>query len=277
MGLEQLHLEGMNKVEFSIKLIQSVAGNEPLYLADSGGKDSRALRLLARLAEIPFQAYYHTNPLDPPELPRFLREYYPDTIFDRAPMPFWKAFAQKGYPLRSKRWCCEYIKEWGGAGRTVLLGLRSEESTKRKTRCFISWNEKGRTRFDNKTTKNLVCPILLWTQKDVWAFLEKYQEPYCELYDEGASGKYKGDGDIQRLGCVMCPCETDAERLAEYHRYPKIANLWYLAFKRLWQDGRRKDPDVFKKQYPTPDDMFWYWMSPKAKSTKQKSIRMEGI
>ena len=274
MGLEQLHLEGVDKVEFSIKLIQSVAGSAPLYLADSGGKDSCALMLLSRLSGVPFQSHYHTNPLDPPELITFLKEKHPDTIFERAPIPFWKAFAKKGYPLRSRRWCCEYIKEWGGAGQTVLLGLRSEEGTKRKSRCFISWNEKGRTRFDNKTTKNIVCPILLWTQEDIWTFLERYQEPYCNLYDEGASGKYKGDGDIKRVGCVMCPCASDAQRLSEYHRYPKVAMSWYRAFVRLWNDGRQKDPDVFKRQYPTPDDMFWYWMSPKAKDKYQKPIQM---
>ena len=277
MGLEQLHLEGMNKVDFSIQLIKSIASKEPLYLADSGGKDSCALRLLARLAGVPHESYYHTNPLDPPELIQFLKSHHPDTIFTRAPMPFWKAFAQKGFPLRSTRWCCEYIKEWGGAGRTVLLGLRSQESTKRRSRCFISWNVKGRTRFDKKTTRNIVCPLLLWTQKDVWAFLEKYQEPYCDLYDEGATGKYKGDGDVQRLGCVMCPCSTDAERLADYNRYPKIAASWYRAFERLWRDGRPKNPDTFKNQWPTADDMFWWWMAPPRKDKRPKSIRMEGL
>ena len=171
MGLEQLHLEGKDKVQFSIELIQSVYFKEPLYLADSGGKDSCALRLLARLAEVPVQSYYHTNPLDPPELIQFIKEAHPDTIFTRAPMPFWEAFSVKGFPLRSARWCCEYIKEWGGAGRTVLLGLRSEESEKRKTRCFISWDEKGRTRFDRKTKRNVVSPMLLWTKEDVWTFL----------------------------------------------------------------------------------------------------------
>ncbi len=281
MGLEQLHLEGMDKVQFSIELIQANAPyNQPYYLADSGGKDSRALRKLTELAGVPFEAHYHTNPIDPPEVPRFLHEHFTDTVFERAPEPFWRAFAENGYPLRSRRWCCKYIKEWGGAGRTVLLGLRSEESTKRKTRCFISWNEKGRTKFDKNTTKTIISPMLLWTQKDVWTFLERYQVPYCELYDEGSTGKYKGDGDIQRLGCVMCPCATDDERLIEYHRYPKIAASWHRAFERLWRDGRKKDPDVFKKKYATPDDMFWYWMAPKGKkgNTNQSVMSlMEGL
>jgi phosphoadenosine phosphosulfate reductase len=278
MGLEQLHLEGINKVQFSIELIQSVTPKQgKFYLTDSGGKDSRALRKLAELAKVPFESHYHANPLDPPEVPKFLKENYPDVIFDRAPIPFWKAFASKGFPLRSTRWCCQYIKEWGGAGQTVLLGLRSQESPKRKSKCFITWNEKGRTRFTKKTTRNVICPMLLWTKKDVWTFLEQYQVPYLSLYDEGATGKYKGDGNIQRVGCVMCPCATDAERLTEYYRYPKIALNWQLAFKRLWNDGRPKDPDTYKKQFATPDDMFWWWMAPPRDKNKAKSIKMEGL
>jgi phosphoadenosine phosphosulfate reductase len=272
MSLEQLNFEGLDKVQFSIELIQAHQPLDKYYLADSGGKDSRVLRKLCELAEAPFEAHYHTNPLDPPEITAFLHASFPDTIFDRAPMPFWKAFAKKGFPLRNTRWCCEYIKEWGGAGRTVLLGLRSEESPKRRTRCFVSYQEKGRTRFTKHTTRNVICPILLWTKEDVWEFLERYQVPYCSLYDEGASGRYKGDGQIQRIGCVMCPCATDAERLIDYYRYPKIARNWERAFERF----KRDTPQRMAK-FATWEEAFWWWMAPPRKSKICKPNRMEGM
>lgn len=257
MGLEQLHLEGKDKIQFSIEIIQAHEPPEGYFLADSGGKDSRALYKLAELANVKFDAHYHPSPLDPPEVIKFLREYFPDVIFDKPPMSFWKAFDKKGFPLRRRRWCCEYIKESGGVGRTILLGWRSQESTSRKKRCFVSYNEPGRTRFDKGKTRNIIAPLLLWTHSDVWEFLKRYGVPYCSVYDEGASGRYKGDGDFPRLGCVLCPCAPDKQRLREYYRWPKIALAWQHGFERLYYSRSRP-----QECWPSPEAMFWWWMAP---------------
>jgi phosphoadenosine phosphosulfate reductase len=257
MGLEQLHLGGKNKVEFSIDLIQAYEPQDGYYLAFSGGKDSLSLRHLAVLAKVKFQSYYHPSPLDPPELIKFIREYFPDTIFEHPKMPFWQAFDKKGFPLRRKRWCCEYIKEWGGAGRTVLTGVRSEESIGRRHKCFVTFNQKSRTRFDKGQVRHEVAPLLLWTKQDVWAFLEQYAIPYPSLYDEGSSGKYKGDGEFQRIGCVMCPLAKESQRLIEYYRFPKIALAWQHGFDRLYLSK-----PVYSERWKTANEMFWWWMAP---------------
>jgi phosphoadenosine phosphosulfate reductase len=121
--LEQLDFDGNNKIEASIALIQTWQPvDEPYYLAFSGGKDSIVLKSLAQKSGVKFQCYYHASPLDPPEQIKFIREYHPDTIFEKPIIPFWKAFDKKGPPYRNRRWCCEYIKEWGGGSRTCLIG-----------------------------------------------------------------------------------------------------------------------------------------------------------
>lgn len=254
MGLEQLHLEGMDKVEFSTRLIQAHEPIDGYYLAFSGGKDSCALYQLAKMAGVKFDAHYSPSPIDPPEVIRFIRSDYPDVIFDKPVFPFWKAFEVHGYPRRNARWCCEYIKESGGAGRTILLGLRSEESRSRKHRCFVSYGNKGHTRFDSHTTKNVISPILLWTSKDIWTFLERERVNYCSVYDEGARGRYKGDGDFKRLGCVLCP-SAGTGRIKELVRWPKIAESWKRAGAKYWATH-----DNPKLRWDNPDDFFNWWI-----------------
>lgn len=269
MGLEQLHLEGIDKVQFSIELIQANQPIDDYYLAFSGGKDSQSLYRLAQLAGVRFKAYYCQNPLDPPELRNFIKSNYPDVIFEKAPMPFWKAFELHGYPRRNSRWCCEYIKEWAGSGRTVLLGLRSQESRGRRKRCFINYNDKGRTRFDKGKTKNVICPILLWTSNDIWTFLKREQVDYCSLYDEGASGKYKGDGYFKRLGCVLCP-SAGVHRIYEKERWPMIAEAWRRAGAKFW--AKHENP---QSRWDNPDDMFNWWLTDNPAPPRKELIKVK--
>jgi len=272
MGLEQLHLEGMDKVQFSIALIQANQPyNEPYYLADSGGKDSQVLRRLTEMASTPFEAHHSPTPTEPPELIRFIRQTHPDTIFDKPHMPFWKAFQQKGYPRRQAKWCCEYIKESGGAGRTVLMGIRSSESQGRKHRCFINYNVKGRTRFDRGTTRNIILPILLWTDKDVWTFLKQENLPYCSLYDEGSSGPYKGDGKFKRLGCVMCPSARPDRRQWEKERFPNIAEAWRRAGAKYF--ATHPNP---RRRWDTADEFFEWWLGDE-KAPPLREIEQEEV
>lgn len=256
MALEQLDLEtGLNKVGFSIRLMQAWQPIDDYYLAFSGGKDSVALRAVADEAKLRYQASYHPSPLDPPEVIAFIREYYPDTVFEKPVVPFWKAFDKKGYPLRRRRWCCEYIKEWGGSDRVCLVGLRSTESRSRRHRCFIDNNPKNKTRFMNPA-RMIISPLLQWTDYDVWQYIRENNLPYCSLYDEGAERRGYGEGDFTRIGCVMCPLASAEQRLKEYYRFPKIAVAWQHGFKRLYENK----PDTYGKRWTSWEEMFWWWM-----------------
>jgi phosphoadenosine phosphosulfate reductase len=245
MTLGQLDFDGNNKIEASIALIQTWQPvNDPYYLAFSGGKDSVVLKALTDLAGAKYQSYYHPSPLDPAEQVKFVREFHPDTIFEKPVVNFWKAFDKKGFPLRQKRWCCEYIKEWGGAGRTCLFGVRSNESKGRSRRCFVE-SQPQKTRF-GKAPLAVINPILKWTEADVWQFIRENHLPYCSLYDEG----------FKRLGCIMCPLASREQRLVEYRRFPRTALAWTHGFARLYAAA----PEKYNDRWQNADDMFWWWM-----------------
>ena len=128
MGLTQLNFTGLNKVEVAIARIREFAlSDEPYYLADSYGKDSCVCRRLLQMANSKFETHHSHTGLDAPELIRFGREYHPEVIEEKPIIVFWKALLMPAYgmlPQRQRRWCCELLKEGGGAGRRVVTGIR---------------------------------------------------------------------------------------------------------------------------------------------------------
>ena len=91
MGLEQLELgTGLNKVAFSINLLQTWEPREGYYFANSGGKDSAATRDLLTKAEVKFDGHYCVSPIDPKQVQDFLKQYHPDTQWDFHARGFWR-------------------------------------------------------------------------------------------------------------------------------------------------------------------------------------------
>ena len=54
------------KIDFAIKLLQSIPQDGPIELCYSGGKDSDVILELAKMAGIPFEAIYKNTTIDPP-------------------------------------------------------------------------------------------------------------------------------------------------------------------------------------------------------------------
>ena len=74
-----------------------------------------------------------------------------------------------------------------------------------------------------RTQKTMVNPIVDWTDKDVWDFLNENGIPHCGLYDEGYT----------RLGCIGCPLAGTREMLRDFERYPKYKENYIRAFQRM--------------------------------------------
>ncbi|MDE2518046.1 MAG: phosphoadenosine phosphosulfate reductase family protein [Methanocorpusculum sp.] len=94
------------------------------YVAFSGGKDSIVMYDLMERAGVDFDAHYNVTTIDPPELTRFIRSYYPEVewhrpVYKGKTTNFYDLVAQKGLPNRWMRWCCKILKE--GGGRSVML------------------------------------------------------------------------------------------------------------------------------------------------------------
>lgn len=253
MGLEQLTLEtGENKVEFAISLLKAWEPPEGYYLAFSGGKDSVAIYDLAVKAGVKFDAHYCVSPIDPPQIYKFIKEYYPDVQWDFHARGFWKLVDKKGLPMRQGRWCCAIIKEAGGLKRTVIVGNRWAESSMRAGQCYVQTPDKiaGKRKPLNKT---FIRPILNFTDYDVWQYIRQNKLPYCSLYDEG----------FKRLGCVLCPFSRDIKREETY--FPKLTNLWKLACERLVKEEKArgyltKRGKPLKHKFKTGEEKYQWWV-----------------
>jgi len=209
-----------------------------LYVANSGGKDSGVIMHLAKLSGIEYRSFYSNTTIDPPELVRFLKSNYPETIWLTQPKPLLVKALEKSFgpPTRESRWCCRMYKENSIECPCKMIGIRSEESKRRKA----IWRQVVPDR--NDKSKIILCPILYWTEKDVWNFHEQENIPYCELYD---------DPKLSRLGCVGCPMASDKDRLYSFKKWPKYAANWERMVKTCWRTWVNvpRDRLVWKKPY----------------------------
>lgn len=65
--------------------------------------------------------------------------------------------------------------------------------------------------------KIIISPILHWTERNVWEFLnEVVKVPHCELYDQGHT----------RIGCILCPMASYKNKLKDIERWPYVKKKW---------------------------------------------------
>lgn len=139
MTIHQLNFNGKDKVEIAIERFKTFEPDEGYYLAFSGGKDSIVVKALADMSGVKYDAHYNVTSVDPPELIRFIREYYPDVAFeypkdeDGNRVTMWNLIPKKKMPpTRLVRYCCQVLKEGGGDGRFTVTGVRWAESRSRR-------------------------------------------------------------------------------------------------------------------------------------------------
>jgi phosphoadenosine phosphosulfate reductase len=219
-----LPLFGQSDLDKAIEVCRAnaPADGSPYYGLFSGGKDSVALREVARMAGVPVVWHYNVTTIDPPELVHFIRREYPDVIWVRSPHGnFFRRAETKGFPTRRCRWCCEEYKERRNPpGATMLMGIRAQESARRAAR----WTH---AQPHWRTGDTVINPLLWWGAEDLWLFIRGHSVPYCELYDEG----------FYRLGCIGCPMARGSGRRRQFARWPRFETLWQRLFWRVW--GRR--------------------------------------
>lgn len=238
------------------RAIRRLKENEPegklYYGAFSGGKDSITIHRLAEMAGVNVEWFYNVTTVDPPELVRFIRHEYPHVKFNRPEMTMWQLIIKKRMPpTRIARFCCEYLKEHGGDGRTIMSGVRRQESNNRSKRqeleCFA---KKG-------ISKIVVNPIIDWTENDVWAFIREQKMAYCCLYDEG----------FKRLGCIGCPQGRKKQQVPQFKRWPHMKRLYIKAF------GKCIEQNNYDGMWTSAENMFdWWTNNPGKKDKKQMGL-----
>lgn len=151
MALIEETFEGYrDKVYTAMGRLKTFEPPEGYWVSMSGGKDSRCIYHLCKMAGVKFDAHYVVTAVDPPELMRFVRDYYPDVTWERhywnddkpehhykdgrpKQMTMWNLISSYAMPpTRHVRYCCTAFKERSGAGRVVVTGVRWEESNNRR-------------------------------------------------------------------------------------------------------------------------------------------------
>lgn len=233
------------------------------YLAFSGGKDSQCLYHVAQLAGVKFKAHFSPTSVDPPEVIRFIKHNYPDVQFKRLEYSIFDAAVKNQIlPTMTVRWCCSVFKETSGAGNVTLIGIRHAESSRRAKRKemevsghkfsgnfeeFGEWQKEQIAKkyknlnhdqfsIDKETEVKciggkdsiLVSPIIDWTDRDVWDFLNGMEIEHCELYDMGYT----------RIGCILCPMSSRKAKARDIELYPHVKEKWIKAIMAIRQTNQ---------------------------------------
>ena len=104
----EMRKELQKKVDFAIKLLQSIPQDGDIELSYSGGKDSDVILELAKMAGIPYRAIYKATTIDPSGTIAHAKEMGAEVI--RPKKTFFQLINEKGFPTRVSRWCCSVLK-----------------------------------------------------------------------------------------------------------------------------------------------------------------------
>ena len=272
-GLRKKMLHSVELLQKAEKIALNYDAENGYYLAFSGGKDSQALFHMTQLACVKFCGHMNLTSVDPPEVIRFVKKNYPEVeLIKPGKSIFQHAIEKQILPTMRVRWCCAEYKETAGAGKVTLIGIRKAESSRRAKRNEVEINNRkfsgdldgldeyrqeqkakrarrkskeqgvNITNADDEQTLGcihgkeslLISPIIYWTEKDVWEFLnDVVKVPHCSLYDEG----------WQRIGCIGCPMSSHRQKMIENKRYPHVKRGWIKAIKAIRMGG------VFRREY----------------------------
>ena len=292
MSLEYIDIDGVhNKADIAIERLRSFEkaalqiDPEGYYVCDSGGKDSSVIKQLCLDAGVKFAVYHHHVSVDYPETFRFVRrekkrfedmgiKYEITHNYDKngKRVTMWSLIAERGFPSRIRRFCCQELKEGGGDGRMVVTGVRRAESTKRQSRgiaetitkkkedkIILNNDNEDRRQFLEHCQmrhKVVVNPIIDWEDEDVWEYIKTRNIPYNPLYDQG----YK------RVGCVGCPMNMKNGKKKK--KNPGFKRL-YIYFMQKYIDAHPKSAKGW-----TAEEWYRWWVSNGAIKPQGNNISM---
>ena len=224
------------KVDFAIKLLQSIPQDGDIEISYSSGKDSDVILELAKMAGIPYRAIYKNTTIDPAGSIAHAKEMGAEVI--RPKKTFFQLVSEVGFPSRFQRFCCSVLKEYKVCDRAIQ-GIRRSESRNRAER----YKEPEMCRvYSTKEKVKVYLPILEWTDQDVEEFIKERNIKCHPLYYRG------GQFDVtKRLGCVGCPLQSRKKRIQEFKDNPKMLKAWIRAGQKYFlSDKYQKGKSYFK-------------------------------
>ena len=249
------------KMEHTIELLQNAERlaltydkENGFYLAFSAGKDSQALFHMAELAGVKFKGHINWTSVDPPQVIRFKRKYYPEVVEHKPKESIYDLAINRGIlPSKQIRWCCADLKESAGAGKVTLIGIRAEESTRRAKRHEV---EVSNTRFSGNLDE-----FEEWRKAEIAKKVErlikkmkregkKVNEDEFSLQSDNEVRCINGKDSIlispifewteRRIGCILCPMSQYQQKVKELKDFPHVKRGWIRAIKAIRSGGIRE-------------------------------------
>lgn len=241
----------------SIALIKEHEPEDGYYVCFSGGKDSIVVLDLVRKAGVKHDVHMNLTSVDPPELLKFIRQYYPECQMHRPEKSMFQLILKNGIPpTRLARYCCRLLKEGGGRDMDcVVLGVRWEESAQRKQRKVYEKDRKSKKTY-------ILSPIINWASDEIWEYIHANKLPYPSLYDEG----------FYRIGCIGCPM-SGKNRNKEFQRWPQFKKAYYNTLTKLLEVRKANGKDDTHGHWRNIETLWAWWMEELPKDSKNQ-VRM---
>lgn len=263
--LGQLDVWGKDKVENAIQRLQTFCPPEGYYVCFSGGKDSQCVLELVKMAGVPYDAHYNVTSVDPPELIRFIKEQYPEVLFeyprykDGKRITMWNLIADSNMPpTRHARYCCEKLKEYGGGGRLCVTGVRWAESVNRKnnqgmvtmtgrskkvqkalTEMNVNFTRTARggvvLNLDNDDSRRAVEMCYRTRKTLINPIIDWEEDDVWEFLNEWVKVPHCKlyDEGFTRIGCIGCPLQRAEGMKRDFARWPKYKEAYLKAFEKM--------------------------------------------
>ena len=132
-------------------------------------------------------------------------------------------------PFKISRDCCDILKKKPSekyhkeTGLCPYIGMLAEESDVRRQ----AYNMHGENNTDRPIpTSN---PLMIWTTKDIWDYIKRFELPYASIYDKG----------YPRTGCVFCMYGITVDRDRFVRLKTTHPELWAYCMKSVEGGGPR--------------------------------------
>ena len=257
-----------DKVEASIERLRAFCPPEGYWVAFSGGKDSQCIYHLCKMAGVKFDAHYNVTSVDPPELIRFIKNNYPDVVWEYPRYPdgtvctMWNLIPRKQMPpTRYGRYCCEKFKETAGKDRITVTGVRWAESAKRSANqgvAVLYGKQKTTEKLANEMgveyrVNNLGNVILNDDNDDARRMVEHCYRTQKTMvnpiidWDDDDVWEFLNENGIEhcclydqgykRIGCIGCPMNHMTAR-SDLEKYPAYKRNYIKAFDKMIKNNR---------------------------------------
>ncbi|HJG96995.1 MAG TPA: phosphoadenosine phosphosulfate reductase family protein [Romboutsia timonensis] len=213
--------------------------DKKIFVSISGGKDSDVMKHIVDIAfnelreegiNVDYNLIAFNTSNDTAETYKHLKQHHKMTkeniISPEVGFYQW-IVDKKNYftPTRFVRNCCSTYKEgqltkiMGKKEDTLtFLGMRSPESVKRKDYDFDLNEAQKKIGKKPNVPENWLrfLPIVKWTDAEVWLYILNRKMKYNDMYNKG----------FNRIGCFICPYQSDVVELLIKNHYPKQWKRW---------------------------------------------------